>query len=300
MDQGYIDILKTIVQEQGKEIFNEISKSKALLTDYTKSEFKKENRIFLQVLDAKIPKIIEKEQDINISFKKSVSLLIEDYGIGEVIAEDIVSTLICVLKGISIQNNEETKQVKIKNQSKIKKTSEEKILSNKKINKETNIGSIITFGNIDWIVLDIQNDRALILSKDIIENRPYNKEKTVTWETSDIRKYLNSKFYKNFTEEEQQIIVETLLDNKSKDKNRKGGNKTNDKIFLLSIEETIKYFVNDSNRVAMFKNEKDWWWMRSPAGNNNYFAVVSDKGDVTGNYFQKFNSGVRPALWIKI
>ena len=93
------------------------------MADYTKGEFKKESRILLQALDAKLPKLIDKEQDIEICFKKSVRIIVEDYGMGEGIAVDLVDTLIHVLKGVPFPKHETASQ---ENESKNKPNKEAK------------------------------------------------------------------------------------------------------------------------------------------------------------------------------
>ena len=58
-----------------------------------------------------------------------------------------------------------------------------------------NIGSMITFGNYQWKILDIKENRMLIISDQIIEQRDYhNKKEAITWEQSEIRQYLNPLF----------------------------------------------------------------------------------------------------------
>jgi len=58
-----------------------------------------------------------------------------------------------------------------------------------------NIGNIITFGNYQWKVLDIKEDKMLIIADQIIEQRDYHDRKgPVTWEQSEIRHYLNNRF----------------------------------------------------------------------------------------------------------
>jgi len=123
MDQGFIDILKTIIKEQGKEALIDSIKCKSFLADYTKGEFKKESRFLLQALEAKLPKLIDKEQDIEICFKKSVRIIVEDYGMGEGIAVDLVDTLIHVLKGVPFPKRETASQ---ENESKNKPNKEAK------------------------------------------------------------------------------------------------------------------------------------------------------------------------------
>ena len=61
-------------------------------------------------------------------------------------------------------------------------------------------GGKIHFGKFDWFVLTTRNNRKLILTEKVIEKRPYHsRECDVTWETSDIRKYLNGDLMVIFT-----------------------------------------------------------------------------------------------------
>jgi hypothetical protein len=67
------------------------------------------------------------------------------------------------------------------------------------INKSTKVGDIVRFGDYDWRVLDVQDDKALLLSEKIIEMREYNYDLVdITWETCTLRKYLNESFYNSF------------------------------------------------------------------------------------------------------
>jgi len=56
--------------------------------------------------------------------------------------------------------------------------------------------SFVKFGGIDWRVLAVENNKALLITKEILEKRPYNAEyEDVTWETCSLRQYLNGEFY---------------------------------------------------------------------------------------------------------
>ncbi|MDR0474164.1 MAG: DUF6273 domain-containing protein, partial [Treponema sp.] len=62
------------------------------------------------------------------------------------------------------------------------------------------INSIIRFGGYTWRVLDVQGGEALIITEEVIEQRKYNNVyKDVSWETCDLRKYLNGGFLRKFT-----------------------------------------------------------------------------------------------------
>lgn len=166
-------------------------------------------------------------------------------------------------------------------------------------------GGKIKFGKYDWYVLDKKEDKMLIITEKVFEKRAYNNcECEITWETSDMRKYLNNEFYNSFDTADRARIIET--ENENKDNpwyGTSGGNPTIDKIFLLSIEEVIKYF-GDSGQIKtryMYPN-CEWckdeflpwiddqynlnrravndegivekWRLRSPGSNNNKIATV--------------------------
>ena len=191
-----------------------------------------------------------------------------------------------------------------------------------------NVGAVIPLGNYEWLVLEVQNNKVLILSKDVIEERPYNSEyKVVTWKTCTLRKYLNGEFLQKFTGEQQRKIIETSIENNNNPwyGNRwfciKGGRKTNDRIFLLSIEEVVKYFgdsgqfkrgipisgycINDqynSARKATDARGNAWWWLlRSPGSSSYDVAFICSDGRVhVDGGGVNYSGGIRPALWLHL
>ena len=72
---------------------------------------------------------------------------------------------------------------------------------------------------IEWLVLDVQGDKALLLSKYGLDAKPYNTTYAdVTWETCTLRKWLNDDFLKTaFSEDEQKAILTTEVDNSAND-----------------------------------------------------------------------------------
>ena len=86
-------------------------------------------------------------------------------------------------------------------------------------------GDVVTFGHyeqdnnldngpeaIEWIVLDMQEGKALLLSKYGLDAIPYNTEYVnITWEQCTLRTWLNQDFLKTaFDEKEQSAILTTL------------------------------------------------------------------------------------------
>ena len=50
----------------------------------------------------------------------------------------------------------------------------------------------IQFGGYNWFVLDKKDGKTLIINEKVIEKRPYHHEESeITWETCDMREYLN-------------------------------------------------------------------------------------------------------------
>lgn len=118
------------------------------------------------------------------------------------------------------------------------------------------VGDYVEFGKYNWEVLEIKNGNALLLSERVVEHRPYHEDyTTVTWESSDIREYLNSEFLNdNFSKDEIKRIktVKVVNTDNPWDFSAQGGNyktlggeDTKDKIFLLSLDEVVQYMGND-------------------------------------------------------
>ncbi len=171
---------------------------------------------------------------------------------------------------------------------------------------------------IEWIVLAKRGDRALLVSKYVLDCQPYNAaEKGVTWQTCSLREQLNGTFLKSaFSLTERSRIVSTAV---SPDRNpaftTNPGGQTTDKIFLLSLEEIEKYFKSDTDRRGKAteyavsigvnvqgKNRYSWWWLRSPGEDQSHAVYIYSTGSIssTGNGVNTSNGGVRPAMWVSL
>ncbi len=192
------------------------------------------------------------------------------------------------------------------------------------------VGSTIKFGlyeqdnnlsngkeEIEWLVLAIEGNRALIISKYALDCQPYHLSyRDVTWETCSLREWLNGTFLNEaFTENGQAMIPSVTV---SADNNPKysisPGKSTMDQVFLLSITETNRYLMSDDARQCQgttycyeqgaykAKNGNCPWWLRSPGGYSLFAAFVGNNGSVdnSGNAVFTGNNAVRPAMWIEI
>lgn len=198
------------------------------------------------------------------------------------------------------------------------------------------VGDIVTFGAyeqdndaadgkeaIEWLVLDKKNDRLLLVSKYALDGKPYHtNDSFVTWENCSLRAWLNESFLSEaFDAEEQVAILTADVDNSraqgNPDWSTPGGNNTQDKVFLLSYAEAMKYFKDDDARMCMptaytashyapIKKEDGkwsgncWWWLRSPGENQTGSpADVTVAGTIYSNMgFINAVCGLRPVFWL--
>ena len=164
------------------------------------------------------------------------------------------------------------------------------------------IKDIVKFGQYNWQVLDIQDNKALLLLDGLLKKPRWyhNKQEPVTWETCKLREWLNHKWFnRKFTDKEKDCILKVVnANNDNACYGTKGGNDTKDKVFLLSINEYKRY-------REIINNSASWWWLRSPGNYPSSAAYVSKTGSLGMYGFLVSSSGgigvrVRSALWLDI
>jgi len=188
-------------------------------------------------------------------------------------------------------------------------------------------GNTVRFGKRDWRVLEVQSGSALLLSDKLAEKHPYHdKLEKVTWEQCSLRRYLNVEFYSTFTKAEQARILKTKRPNpKNHWFGTTDGNETTEKIFLLSIDDLIKYFgesnqlhgktlinksliddrFNNARKATDTEGSPAWWWTRSSGEDADFAAYVGTSGEIHMDGFLVniaggVGGGVRPAMWLNL
>lgn len=189
--------------------------------------------------------------------------------------------------------------------------------------KNLRVGDIVEFGKYEqgtgkaalpWKVLSISDDKALLITKELIDCVPYNlTNENVTWETASLRSWLNSVFISSsFSKIERSIILDTEVKGENNEKFKtNGGNDVVDNVFILSISEIDKYLPFDNSRVCsatdycrtklISKKEKtSCWWVRNSGRKQSKTVSV----DWFGNFDHSLNCDdtyicIRPALWIR-
>ena len=216
---------------------------------------------------------------------------------------------------------------------------------------------------INWRILDIRDGKALIISCPVLDCKEFSETADIAgWSESSLRKWLNTDFYEStFSDSEKDRITLTEINNPGTYvgyddsgcwtvsntvsnleailSEADGQENTQDRIFLLSIDEANQFFVSDNDRKAFLSNygtevfikygfeqaqknndideytirnyyEQEAskygrgfcnWWLRSPGIIEGNAAAVDYNG-VAGQSMtvNAKDGGVRPAMWIEI
>ena len=158
--------------------------------------------------------------------------------------------------------------------------------------------SVISYGGLDCIVLDVEQDKILVLAKESIGNMPFDEGNSNNFPKSTLCKYLNGEFIKTLKANgaDTSALIPTTIDLTSDDGLKDYG-ETTQKIFLLTCDMYRKY-------RSIIPNLDDWWWLATAYSTESngyaYFArLVYSDGSLGNNYAYYGDNGVRPAFYLK-
>lgn len=158
--------------------------------------------------------------------------------------------------------------------------------------------SVINYGGLDCIVLDVEQDKILVLAKESIGNMPFDEGNSNNFPKGTLCKYLNGEFIKKLKANgaDTSALIPTTIDLTSDDGLKDYG-ETTQKIFLLTCDMYRKY-------RSVIPNLDDWWWLVTAySTESNGYAysartVFSDGGLIVNSaYYGDY--GVRPAFYLK-
>ena len=158
--------------------------------------------------------------------------------------------------------------------------------------------SVINYGGLDCIVLDVEQDKILVLAKESIGNMPFDEGNSNNFPKGTLCKYLNGEFIKKLKANgaDTSALIPTTIDLTSDDGLKDYG-ETTQKIFLLTCDMYRKY-------RSVIPNLDDWWWLATAySTESNGYAngargVYSD-GGLDYSYACRGSFGVRPAFYLK-
>lgn len=180
---------------------------------------------------------------------------------------------------------------------------------------EANIGETVFYGKyeqdndpqngkekIEWIIMDVKDEKALLLSKKGLFASKTTSEK-YGWKTSVLRKKLNNSFYNNsFSVKEKQNI--------KSNRSMCYGQTVKDSVFVLSKEEFEKYlyiegvestpvseYVLNTYEQNLDKLSTDYeTWLRDDQKD----AINVFYGGYYDTIYESYISAVRPAIWVSV
>jgi len=180
------------------------------------------------------------------------------------------------------------------------------------------IGQEITFGSyeqdgdlsngteeVQWTVLDVQQNKLLLLSKYGLDCRVFHSNDSISsWSDSDLRAWLNQDFYNNTFDSTQKALIIQDED-------------TRDNVWLLSLDQANEYYDNipvcastqyakNNGAEPHYRTGICGWWLRTITKNG--YAAAFTEGSTWGG--PGFNTSglsvtmegytVRPAIWLRI
>ena len=160
---------------------------------------------------------------------------------------------------------------------------------------------------IEWIILDRQDDTMTLISRYALDVHSYHDDPEGTdWNESDLRHWLNDIFCNDAFSAEEQARLQTVTNTNT------GSADTEDRVYLLSMEEAGLYFDSDENRRVEAtayasgrgaNTEEGFvsWWLRDPGYDIHNAAYVHTDGTIhhNGIYVYSSEDCVRPVIKIR-
>ncbi len=169
---------------------------------------------------------------------------------------------------------------------------------------------------IEWMVLKVEDGKALMLTKYCIEVVIFYPERVkMYWGKSDLRAWMNSDFLNMaFSPEEQAQIVLSTIPNTNPHGMKGAGQDTEDMVFLLSKDEVLEFFPEMEDRVAFptpyaiareatlsSKTGSCRWWTRTSGARPMDMWGIRVDGRMTAYGMQDVDwpgNTMRPAIWV--
>jgi hypothetical protein len=163
---------------------------------------------------------------------------------------------------------------------------------------EAKRGTLIPFGGMDWIILELEGNMTRLLAKESIGDMPFDENNSNNWTNSSLRAYLNGDFLETlvanganpnaFLQDTYSLIADDGLDYYGS---------SVDCVGLLSVDQYRKH-------RRIISNLDDWWWLITSYSveSNGYphsVRVVRSDGALHNIHAYNDNGGVRPTLTLK-
>lgn len=158
--------------------------------------------------------------------------------------------------------------------------------------------SVISYGGLDCIVLDVEQDKILVLAKESIGNMPFDEGNSNNFPKGTLCKYLNGEFIKTLKANgaDTSALIPTTIDLTSDDGLKDYG-ETTQKIFLLTCDMYRKY-------RSIIPNLDDWWWLATAYSTESNGYARGARRVLSAGCLLSYSActgsrGVRPAFYLK-
>lgn len=183
---------------------------------------------------------------------------------------------------------------------------------------------------IKWRVLSVAGNDAFVMADQNLDYQAYDDydeyRDNITWEICTLRQWLNDDFYHNAFDSNEQSAIRTseVTNEDNQFFGTKGGKKTSDKVYMLSLNEVWNpaYGFSSEDTYSETRVSKNtayakacgagngFWWLRTPGSFQYFAAIVMGNGDVAyaGSAVGTLNLpntaeskwGVRPVLHLNL
>ena len=181
------------------------------------------------------------------------------------------------------------------------KVDEAKLLYIKNSGLETTEEGLVIFGSyeqdnneengkekIEWIVLNVQDNRVLLMSKYCLDSKTIvgSYRNDVVWENSDLYEWLNTEFVENaFSAEEKNSI--------SKEVTLLTSTELNEFYRIRDVKTGVFTRYGQARSMTAGINGETGWWLK---GEGDYVNCEGVEGYTGPNK----PCGVRPVIWIDL
>lgn len=175
--------------------------------------------------------------------------------------------------------------------------------------RDLSAGDYVTFGHypqglgddtnapVTWMVLKTEGDKALLLSKYVLDCFPYNRERRIaSWDDCSLKNWLNGEFLRRCFKKDEICRISP-----------------EEGVSILSFEELVTYLDSEAKRscygtIYALKNGTEHFidstCVSYAVKNNNsepdHLSVITPLGGVCVNKeITDCHIGVRPAVWVR-
>ena len=176
---------------------------------------------------------------------------------------------------------------------------------------------------IEWRILDIKDEKALLWSEFCLDIKPYCGYTSCSdWRKSSLREWLRDSFVSEYyafpnSREANAICTTDVEESKNTKSGRISGRITRQKAFILSKEEIEQYALTKEVLSAKATPYADrefnnhpykkgignritgiCYWLRTPGSSADTQLVVGEDGQINEVNLDFCELGVRPAIWV--